>query len=238
MNSNTADVGCPTDCIRGSSNGACGVFVLFLAGDVAAGIIGPHPGLPRCLVIFPGQLVQGIVGISCGVCAVTDRGDVAVGVVGVGVGDVVIAGGQLQLLYLCGGQPRPRTAVGKGVRQDRAASVLRGLAGYSAETVVSVTCARSGGGNCRDPLVGIVGVGCGSGLAVNGLYQPGHIVVVVVLPAALESIAVRVLPQDPGHPVVGIVVVSGGDDPSRILFSQGLDFKWSALYLQIILMTT
>ena len=45
------------------------------------------------------------------------------------------------------------------------------------------------------------------GLAVDDFHQIRHIVVVVVLPAAFVGVVVRVLPDDPGGPVGGVVVV-------------------------------
>ena len=63
-----------------------------------------------------------------------------------------------------------------------------------------------------NPLFQVVGVGAGVGLAVDDFHQIGHIVVVVVLPAALVAVTVRILPDDPGGPVGGVVVVPLGAD--------------------------
>ena len=51
---------------------ARGVGIFLAAGDVAGIIISPDPCLPRCRVIFPGQLVGGIVDASA-FCTVFSR---------------------------------------------------------------------------------------------------------------------------------------------------------------------
>ena len=44
---------------------ACGVGIFLAAGDVAGIVICPDPGLTRCLIILPGQLVRTVVAV-CG----------------------------------------------------------------------------------------------------------------------------------------------------------------------------
>ena len=91
------------DSLHRGTEGAVRIGVLGAGGDVAAVVVGPHPGLARGLVVLPDELVGGIVGVGSGVGAVGDIEDVAVGVVGVGIGNIIFRGGGAQGAYEAGG---------------------------------------------------------------------------------------------------------------------------------------
>ena len=75
-----------------SAQCAGSVSILLLVQDIAAGIIGPCPGLPRRLIILPDELTAGIIGVPGGLSSRRDGLNIAAAAIGVLIVSAVITG--------------------------------------------------------------------------------------------------------------------------------------------------
>jgi len=151
--------------------------------DITGVVIGPGMVPVHPAVALANQLVGCIVGIGDLIAAIGDFGDVAVVVIFVVVSNIGIVG----IIYRMGLNLIGRSGCGQieivGIRFDGAASMLGGLGSWPTKGIVGIVFGGGAVGDRGDPVIVIVGVGCGLFLAVDGLHHGGqHILLVVFVP--------------------------------------------------------
>ena len=172
------------DGIRSGTHGSGGVGIFLPGFDVAAVVVIPAGGLTRSLVILPGQLIGGIIGIGGGVGAVADGADVAVVIIGIGVGNIIIAvRGAAVLGHLAGSFAGTGRRVGQGFRQDVSVvtgGMLRVLLGNSAEGIVGIVSLGILLLDSGDPVIAVVGKIGVADIIIDLLTDLGNIAVSIV----------------------------------------------------------